>query len=147
MAEPIPIGEPRGQSHLHLRHFADSPVAHQFAGEAEIGQRSLPASGLPHAPIALDRIANRLAFHPVVRQWLLAVDIFLLISGFSSHERMPMVGHGAHDRVNILARHQLPVIVVGLAIFVAVMTVDPVERSLQTVLVQVAKGDNLCFRW
>ena len=56
---------------------------------------------------------------------------------------MPMIRHGQHDGINVLAGHHLAVIVVGLAVLVLVVAVDCVHRLLEMLIVQVAGGDYL----
>ena len=55
---------------------------------------------------------------------------------------MPMIGHGQHHSINIIARHHFTIIVIGGAIFVVVVLVDGIYGGLRRVLIQIARGDH-----
>ncbi len=81
-----------------------------------------------------------LLFRDGLGQGLFAVNIFFVVGGFNGDERMPMVRHGQHDGINIIARHHFAVIPVARAILVAVMAVDRVECRVQMMRVEIAGG-------
>src|SRR3954467_11957473 len=58
---------------------------------------------------------------------------------------MPIIGNRQHDRIDVIPRHQLAIIVVGFAIGVAVMAVDLSEGLLQMILIQIAGGHDLAI--
>jgi len=110
--------------------------ADDFGGSAEAAAlRALPGAGLPDALVFLDGADDGLLFGDGAGEGLFTINIFFLIGGFDGNERVPMVRHGEHEGVNVVAGHQLAVIVVGFAVFVAVMAVDLVQRRLQAMFV------------
>src|ERR1041385_1212847 len=79
---------------------------------------------------------NGLLFGDGAGERLLAVYIFAIFCGFGSCQRVPMVGNGDHDSINIFARHHFSVIVVTLAVLVPIMpqpTTPMVMRSLAAI--------------
>ena len=123
--------------------LADEAVADDLRRLAEGRLRALPGAGLPDALVLLHGFDNGLLLGNGAGQRFLAVNVLLVPGGFDGDQGMPMVRHGQHHGVNVLARHHLAVIVVGLAVLVLVMAVDLVQRLLEMVLVQVAGGDDL----
>ena len=103
----------------------------------------LPGAGLPDALVLLDGFDDGLLLGDGAGQRFLAVDVLLVLGGFGGDQGVPIVRHGQHDGVDVLAGHHLAVIVVGLAVLVLVVAVDLVQGLLEMVLVQVAGGDDL----
>ena len=66
--------------------------------------------------ILLHRAHDRLLFGDGVRQRLFAVDVFLAPRRFGGHDLVPVVGHGDHHGIDVVAGQQLAIIVVALAI-------------------------------
>ena len=85
-------------------------------------------------------------FSDGVRQGLFAVDVFFAPGGLGGDDLMPVVGHGDHDGVNIVASQQLAVIVIALAVLVAVCVIDLLDGSLQMIGIDIARGDYLAVR-
>jgi hypothetical protein len=106
----------------------------------EISLRALPGTGLPDEMIVLDRFDDGLLFSDGSGERLFAVNILLVPSRF---ERMPMIGHRQHDGVDIGPRHHLPVIVVGFAVVVLLLSVDGCERFREVILVDVRTRQHL----
>ena len=66
IADSIEIGQPAGQHDRGPCDLADTAVAHQFAGEAEVVPRPLPASRLPDPSVALDGRDDRLSLGEIL---------------------------------------------------------------------------------
>jgi hypothetical protein len=56
---------------------------------------------------------------------------------------MPVVGDGNHYGVDVAAREQFAVVVVGGTVLVSVVAIDGVERRLQVIRLDVAGCDDL----
>ena len=78
-------------------------------------------------------------------QRLLTIHILFPFRRFRGYERVPMIRHGDHHRVNVVPCHHFAIVVIRLAILVPVMGVDRVDGRLQVALVQVARCDNLAI--
>jgi hypothetical protein len=57
-----------------------------------------------------------------------------------------MVWRCDQDCVNIGARHQLPKIVVSLAIFIAIIVVHHLDKVVEVVFVHITRGHNAAIR-
>ncbi len=77
-----------------------------------------------------NRANNGLLFGDGVCERLLGVNVFLTACGFGCDDFMPMIGYGDHHGVNVVARKQLPIIVVAFAILGSVSVVNHLDRGL-----------------
>ena len=133
-----------GKADFNTLDLADEPAAHNLGRFAELAAlRALPGASLPNSFVFLDGFDDGLLLGDGAGERFLAVDVLLRVGGGGGQDRVRMVRHREHHGVNILAREHLAIIVVRLAVFVAVVGVDVVERALEPVLVQIANGDDL----
>src|SRR5262249_8667735 len=101
IAQTVPIGQSRRQPDLDFRYPADPAITPELARNPEIRQRALPASGLPNAAIEPYGIADGLALGPIVRQRLLAVDVFPGARGCDRYDAVPVIGYRDIDGVDV----------------------------------------------
>ena len=132
-----------GQAHDHMVQLPDQAVAHVFRRHAVLRLAALPAAGLPDHVVFLHGVHDRPLLRDGARQRLLAIDVLAVARGFRGHQSVPVVRDRNHDRVDVLARHHLAIIVVGLAVRVAVTLVDRVHGGLEVILVQITGGHHL----
>ena len=85
-----------GQADFHPCHFADESVADDFRRFVEIRFGPLPGTGLPDAPVVLDRLHDRLLLGDGFGQRFPAKDVLLAIGRFDRRQRMPMVRDGQY---------------------------------------------------
>src|SRR5215472_1546740 len=57
---------------------------------------------LAYSVVLLHRLHQLMPFKPVMRAWLLHVNIFAGLAGPDRHQRMPVIGRGDGNGVNIL---------------------------------------------
>ncbi len=79
---------------------------------------ALLTAGLEDDIVLRDRIDDPPALGDVVRQRLLAVDVLFRPSGENADDRVPVVGRGADDRVDVLAVDDLSEVAIGVAALV-----------------------------
>ena len=103
-----------GQADFDAGDFADEAVADDLGGFAERPLGTLPGAGLPDALVLLDGFDDGLLLGNGAGERFLAVDVLLVLGGFGGDQGVPIVRHGEHDGVNVLAGHHFAVIVVGL---------------------------------
>lgn len=132
-----------GQADFDTGEFAKQAVAHDFGADAEIVLAALPGTGLPDALIFLHGSDDGLLLGDGAGEGFLAVDVFALLCGFNGDDAVPVVREGEHDGVDVLAGHQLPVVVVGLAVGVLVIAVDGAGGGGEVLFVDVTGGDDL----
>ena len=142
---PGEIGMARGQANFDTGDFPDQPVADNFAGFEEVLLRSLPGTGLPDALVLLNGSDDGLLLGDGSRQRFFAVNILFVVGGLGRHQGMPMIGHGQHDSVDVLASHHFAVVMVGFAVLVFILVVDSVHCGLQVLFVEIAGGDHLAI--
>src|SRR5579884_830255 len=91
-----------------------------------------------------------LLFGNGARQWFFTVNVLLAIGSLDGHQRVPVIGNGEHDGVNVRAGHHFAIIVVRFAILVLVMAVDGLEGGIivleEATFIQIACGYDLAFR-
>ena len=132
-----------GQADLHAGHFADQTVANDLRGIVEVPLRTLPGTRLPNALVRLDGLHNGLLFGDGAGKRFLPVNVLLIPGRLGGDERVPMIRHGEHHRVDVRAGHHLAVIVIGFAVLVFVFLVNLVRGRFQVILVDVAGSDHL----
>ena len=128
---------------LDMREFADQAIAHDLGSDAEIVFTALPGAGLPDALILLHGSHDGLLLGNGSGERLFTVDVLAVFRGFDGGERVPVVRDGDHDSVDVLARHDLAVVVIAFAVLVLVGAVDGVERLLQIAFVDVTGRHDL----
>ncbi len=100
---------------------------------------------MPDDVVLLDGADDGLLFGDGAGQGLFAVDVLFPRGGRGGKNGMPVVGYGDHDGVDIVAGHQLAIVVIGFAVGVAVFAVDCIDGGLKVVFVDVACGDDLAI--
>ncbi len=132
-----------GEAHQNALNLAEIAVAHEFAGVLEPGVGTLHAPRLKDDVVFLDGLDDRAALAEGPGERFFAVDVLAPPRGLDAYERMPMVGRGHDDGVDVVAREQFAVVVVGGAVLVAVVLVHEPLVFGQLLVVDVAKRDNL----
>ena len=84
-----------------------------------------------------------LLFGDGASEWFFSVDVFLARGGFSGDDRVPVIGNGDHDGVYVVACEHLAIVMERGAVLVAVVRVDGIDRLLQVILFDVARGHDL----
>ena len=115
------IARPAGiaEAALHVLNRADDAVAHQFARHAKFMHGTLHGAGLQDALVPLDGFDDFHGLVNVVRQRLLAIDVLAGAQRGQRDDRVPVVGRGDANRVNVLAGDEVGKIVVSGAVAVA----------------------------
>ena len=131
------------QTHFNVGDRADEAAADDLCRFVKLRHRTLPRAGLPDDVVLLHGFDDGLLFGDGAGQGLLAVDVFLAIGGLGGHNGVPLIRNRDHHRVDIVARQQLAIVAVGLAIGVAVLLVDRIDRGLKMFWVEVASGNHL----
>ena len=91
----------------------------------------------------LDGFDDVLLFDNGAGQRFFAIDVLAAPQGLGGDQFVPVIRHGQHDGVNVVARHHFAVIVAGLAVLVFIKLVDFVDGALQMAPVQIAGGNHL----
>ena len=109
-------------------------IGAQFAAPALVDrpsivfQHPLAAAG-NDAAITPGRRDHQRAFAEGLGLGLLAIHVLAVAAGLDHDDRVPMVGRGTMDGVDIRAGQQVAEVVVGLAIVVVVVIVDAIATS------------------
>ncbi len=135
---------------MDRQHLSDPPAADQFAGEAEVALAALLAAGLKHAAVSSHRRDHVPGLADRQRQRLLAVDVLAGPGRRARDDRVPVVGRGNQDGVDVLSLQQTLELVVlvaaleraGLPIG-GVLLLDLLLRIAALDGVDVADGDHL----
>ena len=101
----------------------NSPLQHWSTDFPIVFQHPLAAAG-DDAAITPGRRNHQRAFAEGLGLGLLAINVLAVAAGLDHDDRMPMVGRGTMDGVDIGAGQQFAEVVVGLAIAVVVVVVD-----------------------
>ena len=123
--------------------LADIPVADQLAAEQHLGIMPLLGPVLKNDVVAADRLNHSLALGDGAGERFLAIDGFAGARGGNGHQRVPMIGRGDIDSVNVRASQNLAEIIVGRTGRIAVIVVDDVFALLPPGLLHVAHGHEL----
>ena len=98
---------------------AERSTLHLLNGLNHAGIRARLAAVLADAVVLLHRAHQLTPFKPVVRAGFFDIDIFASLACPYAHERMPVVGRGDRDRVNIFVLEQLADVGVALRLGLA----------------------------
>ena len=134
------VGVAGGEPHLDALHFADVAVQHELDGPAEVGDAPLPGAGLPDPLVLLDGLDHGHALGKGVREGLLAEDVLACLGRLDGGDRVPVVGRGDADRVDVAPPDQFAEVLVGFAVLVVVAIVHLVDGGGQMALVHVGDG-------
>ena len=102
-----------GQADFNVGNVADEAIADDFGGLVEIGQGTLPGAGLPDDIVLLDGADDGLLLANGAGEGFLSVNVFLAGGGLGGDDGVPLIRYGDHDGVDVVAREQLAVVVVG----------------------------------
>src|SRR5262245_63355452 len=97
-------------------HFADGAALDEFLNFFVVWFGAMLHTGLDYALVAPRRLDHRAPFADRESQRLLDIDILARLAGEHSRDRVPVIGRGNQDSVEVLLFQQLPEILVGLAI-------------------------------
>ena len=142
----VAAGAARGQADFHRMHLADSPIAHQLAGEAEIPRGPLPRAGLPDAPVLGHSRNHSPALPQIMAERLLPINILTRPKGRNGGNGVPMVRRGHRNHINVVPGHQLAKILVAGAVLVVVLRVDPLAGALTSIAVHIVNRQHLAAR-
>ena len=118
--------------------LADAARAHEFGGLLERRRRAALRAHLRHALRALGGFHHLAALDDGQRERLLHVHVLAGIAGVDEHQRVPVVGRGDDDRVDVFVVQQLVVVVILFGIGARFL-----DREIHVVVAQVADGHGL----
>ncbi len=102
------FAQARGQIHRDLRQLPDATVAHQLARQPEQLVAPLLRAGLQDDVLLAHRLHQPLSFVDRQRQRLFRVDILVRRGGGEIDQRVPVIGRGIDDDVDVLAIEDAP---------------------------------------
>ena len=129
-------------SHVDI---ADGAVAQMMNGFEHAGIGARLAAVLANAIVLFYGADELAAFKGVVRAGFFDVDIFAGLAGPDGHERVPVIGRGDGDGVDIFVFEQLANVDVGFRLGQAHLF-DFADALAGDVFVDVADGDDFCSR-
>jgi hypothetical protein len=91
------------------------PIEHSFGSDAKSSLGSLLRTRLKNGASLGDLAVNGLAFREEMSHRLFAVDILAASQGFECAERVPMIGCGHYDRIDIVAGAEFTEISIAFA--------------------------------
>src|SRR5690606_36226206 len=129
-----------GPPHVHpdALDLSDATISNQLASLQELARRALLASGLKDAAEASRRIDHATALLDREGERLLAVDVLSGLARMDRDERVPVIGHGDDDGVDVLAIEKRPVV-----LRLEARPFEARRRAIEKALVDVAQRD----RW
>ncbi len=99
-----------GHSDADRSDFTQRPAPHHLGHLVQMFQRPHLTIHAKDTSILLHRFDDPLPFGNRAGNRLLQCHVFTGVSCFDCHGRMPMVGRGDHDRVDVLSRQQVAII-------------------------------------
>ncbi len=97
----------RRHEHVDFLEPAQALVADEFAGEVKIAAAALLRAGLENDLVVAHGLDDVAALVHGERERFLAIDILPGFGGGDIDERVPVIGRGLNDGVNVLALQQL----------------------------------------
>jgi hypothetical protein len=97
-------------------HLADLPVADLFARQSNGVRRPFVAAALDNPVVLLRCADDPPSFGDGIGQWLLAVDVRAGVEGGDGGQRVPVIGCGDGDGVEIAAADEVEVIPIRRAV-------------------------------
>ena len=132
--------------------FADAAVADQLAGVAEVLRGALLAAGLEDGVVSPGGLDHLACVADGQREGLFAVDVLAGSAGRDGDDGVPVVGDGDQHGVDVVARQQLFVFVVGITAvesagggFGGVVLLGALGGFVALPAFHVANGDDLHF--
>src|SRR6266436_1415867 len=125
--------------------IADRAVTQMLDGFQHAGVRSRLAAVLANSVVLLYRPDQLASFKGVVRARLFDVDVFPGLAGPDGHERVPMIGRGDGDGVNVFVLKELANIDVRFWLWQTPL-LDLAETLVRHVLIHIAQSGKLCSR-
>ena len=91
-------------------HFADATTPNEFAREVELPEHTRPllAAGLKDPVVFAHRLYAKLLFADRQRERFLAINIFAAFACFDDRNRVPVVGRGNQDLIDVFAPEDRP---------------------------------------
>ena len=129
--------------------LADGAVADEFARDAKLFRGTLHAAGLEDAFVFANGVHHGARFVDGLAEGLLAINVLAGFRRGDGNQRMPMVGRGDHDSVDVFAREEFAEILVSVATFGArggcflrVMLIDSFPGELAAGGIDVTYGNH-----
>jgi hypothetical protein len=126
--------------------LAEASGTGQPGGALEGAHRALLRAVLQHHAVAIYGIHQRTAFRDGVGHGFFQIDVLAGADRRQRDERVPVVGHGDRDGVDVIACEQLAEIPVGGAVFVALGGIRPRLGGGACLAVHIADGHQPGFR-
>ena len=121
---------------------ADAVVADESARQAEDARGALLRAELEDTFVTADCFAQGPVFGEVEAHGFFEVDVFAGADGGQGREDVPVIGGGDEDGVEVLAGDQFAEVMVGGAIPILVVLIDPVAGLLEVGGEDIAEGNN-----
>ena len=119
---------------------ADEPIVDELHVAAQRRARAALGAVLHHAAVLFSRGHKLPSFINAVRERFLDIDVFARLAAPDGRQRMPMIGRGDGDGINLLVFQGLadvPILLGGLALG----GLDGFRAPLQHVGINVTQGD------
>src|ERR1700730_753282 len=116
-----------------------------FNGLQHAGVRPRLAAVLTNSVVLLYRTYQLASFKGVVRAVFFYVHIFPGLARPDGHQRVPMIGRGDGDGVDIFVLEELANIDIGFGLWQALL-LDVAEALVQHAFIHIAQSANLCSR-
>ena len=113
-----------GEADADLFEFAETAIADEFGGHAEVNVTALLGAGLPDDIGLANGVAHEAAFGDGEGEGLFAVDVFAGAGGGDGVEGVPVVGSGDLDGVDVWTGEEVTEVFVGGAGATLVFGVD-----------------------
>ncbi|MFM1944179.1 MAG: hypothetical protein RI897_3161, partial [Verrucomicrobiota bacterium] len=131
-----------GEDDLDALEFADAAIAYEFGHAVVDGDGSVFGAGLEDLFSFADGLDEEFAFVDGERG-LFALDVLTGLEGEHADQRVPVIGGGDHDRVDILAGEHVTEVLGRGAVLVEVLLIDDGFGFEQVVGVDIADDADL----
>lgn len=121
-----------GEADADLFEFAEAAIADEFGGHAEVNVTALLGAGLPDDIGLANGVTHEAALGDGEGEGFFAVDVFACPGGCDCLKRMPMIGGGDLDGVDVRAGEEVAEVFVGGAGAALVIGVDHAAHGLAT---------------
>ena len=105
----------------------------------------MPRAGLPNDLVFLNGFYDGLLFGDGFCEGFFTLDGLFVAGSIDGDECVPVIRDGNHDGVDVGSRQHFAIVVIGFAILVLIVIVDGIDRFLEVVFVDVARGHDLAI--